>query len=83
MEQIPAKDREILRSLAKRRLEYASCPKNEEILKKWKALEEGRKETPTVRLLFSNFTHEVVAPRLQCESQAARNVESTLLSSMV
>lgn len=83
MEQIPAKDREILRSLAKRRLEYANCPKNEEILKKWKALEEGRKETPTVRLLFSNFTHEVVAPRLQCESQAARNVESTLLSSMV
>ena len=33
MEQIPAKDREILRSLAKRRLEYANCPKNEEILK--------------------------------------------------
>ena len=83
MEQIPLKDREILRTLAKRRLEYANCPKNDEILKKWDALAQGRKESPTVRLLFSNFTHEVITPRMQCESDAARSLESYLLSTMV
>ena len=83
MEQIPMNDREILRNLAKKQLEYANCPKNDEILKKWNALAEGRRETPTVRLLFSNFTHEVVAPRLQCTSDAARRLEWSLLSTLV
>ncbi len=83
MEQMSAKDRERLRELAKQRLEFANCPKNEEITKKWIALAEGRKESPTVRLLFSNFGHEVITPRMQCESQSARGLESYLLSSMV
>jgi len=83
MEQITSGDRKILREIAARRREYASCPKNEEILKKWDALAKGRRESPTVRLLFSNFTHEVVTPRLQCTSQAARNLEASLLSSLV
>ena len=64
MEQMSAKDRERLRELAKQRLEFANCPKNEEITKKWIALAEGRKESPTVRLLFSNFGHEVITPRM-------------------
>ena len=83
MEQIPMNDREILRNLAKKQLEYANCPKNDEILKKWNALAEGRRETPTVRLLFSYFTLEVVAPRLQCTSDAARRLEWSLLSTLV
>ena len=64
MEQISAKDREILRQIAARQREYAESRKNEDILKKWKALEEGRRESPTVRLLFSNFTHEIESLRL-------------------
>ncbi len=83
MEQISAKDRERLRQLAEKQREYASSPRNEQILKQWKALEEGRRESPTVRLLFSNFTHEVVAPRLQCESKDARDLEWALLSTLV
>lgn len=83
MEQIHAKDREILRSIAQRYLEYANSPKNDEIMKKWKALESGRRESPTVRLLFSNFPHEVISPRMQCESGDARNLEYTLLSGLV
>lgn len=79
MERISEKDRLRLRRLAERQLEYASSPQNEIILKKWDALAHGRRETPTVRLLFSNFTHEVITPRLQCESEAARKIEWTLL----
>lgn len=80
---IQGKDREILRALAQKQLEYAHSPKNDEILKKWKAQAEGRKESPTVRLLFSNFTHEVITPRMQCEGKEARELEWDLLSTLV
>lgn len=83
MEQIQEKDRQILRELAKKQLEFANCEKNEEILKKWDALAKGRRETPTVRLLFSNFTREVITPRLRCEGEEARKIEASLLSTLV
>lgn len=83
MEPITAKDRQILRDLARKHLEYAVSPENEAILKKWDALAKGRRETPTVRLLFSNFPHEVIYPRLQCEGAAAREIEAQMLSALV
>ena len=83
MEHIQEKDRQILRELARKQLEYANSAKNEEILRKWDALAKGRRETPTVRLLFSNFTHEVITPRLKCEGQIARDMEASLLRTLV
>lgn len=82
MEQISAKDREILRALARRKAELSHDEKNEAIMKKWKAQEEGRRETPTVRLLFSNLTNELIIPRMQCEGALAREIEDELLWSM-
>ncbi|MBR5445051.1 MAG: hypothetical protein IKV57_02950 [Clostridia bacterium] len=79
MEQITLRDREILRQIAARHREYASSPKNDAILRKWHALEAGRRDTPTVRLLFSNFGHEIITPRLQCTTNAARELEACLL----
>ncbi len=76
-------DREIIRELAYKKLEYANSPKNEEILKKWEAQAVGKRDTPTVRLLFSNFADEVVNPRLQCVDSQARNIERTLMASLV
>lgn len=83
MEILLAKDRERLRSLARKQLEYANAPENDIILKKWDALAKGRRETPTVRLLFSNFPHEVITPRLQCTGKMARKVEAHLLETLV
>ncbi|MBE6610860.1 MAG: hypothetical protein E7632_00090 [Ruminococcaceae bacterium] len=83
MEQITQHDREILREIAQRYNTYANSPENEAILRKWHALAEGRREFPTVRLLFSNFTHEVITPRLRCTGDAARAVEAQLLSYLV
>ncbi|MBR0463241.1 MAG: hypothetical protein IJJ23_02500 [Clostridia bacterium] len=68
-------DRERLRFLARRQMEYATSEKNAVILKKWQALADGRRETPTVRLLFSNFTDEVITPRMQCVDPDARAME--------
>lgn len=76
------KDREILRGLARKQLELARSDENDRILDQWKALGEGRRERPTVRLLFSNFTHEVIKPRLRCSDPDARTLEYMLLSTM-
>ncbi len=83
MQTISAQDRKRLRDLAKKQLAYANSPVNDEILQKWNALANGRRESPTVRLLFSNFTHEVVTPRMQCTGEEARSVEFQLLSTLV
>ena len=80
---IPDKDRQRLRALAGKQLEYAADAKNADILKKWQALAEGRCETPTIRLLFSNFRDEVIYSRLECESLSARAIETKLLDTMV
>ena len=45
------KDRERLRFLARRQMEYAASKENEAILKKWQALAEGRSTvSPMARL---------------------------------
>lgn len=82
MEAITPRDRKILRDLANEQLEAAHSPKNAAILKKWQAQAQGRRESPTVRLLFSNFTHEVITPRMRCSGESARELEAALLSTM-
>lgn len=80
---IDHKDRTRLRKLAQKQLEFACSPQNDIILKKWQALAEGRRETPTVRLLFSNFPNEVITPRLECTGKEAREIEWNLLQTLV
>lgn len=83
MGSITEKDRAILRGLAERKAAYAQDDKNKAILKKWYAQAERRRDTPTVRLLFSNLHGEIIEPRLQCADPTARKIESVLLCSMV
>lgn len=83
MEKVSLKDREILRELASRKISFANCRRNDEILAMWHAQARGVRDTPPVRLLFSNFPGEVVTSRLRCEGEAARKLEARLLSSMV
>ena len=83
MSTVSQNDREILRELAARKLALANCKRNDEILSMWRSQANGIKDTPTVRLLFSNFRGEVVYSRLRCEGNEARDLEARLLSSMV
>ena len=83
MEPVSARDRAILRQRAQLQRDYANSPRNETILKQWRAQAEGRRDAPPVRLLFSNFRHEVVTPRLQCEGKEARGIEAALLGALV
>lgn len=83
MEKISLKDREILREIAERKLKLAHCARNDEILEMWNKQAKGVRDTPTVRLLFSNFTNEVIGSRLRCEGKDARRLEWQLLSPIV
>ena len=83
METISLKDREILRELASRKATLANSSRNEEILEMWNKQAKGVRDTPTVRLLFSNFRDEVITSRLRCDGEDARRLESELLSTMV
>ena len=83
METVSQKDRAILRELAEKKVAFANCRRNEEILAMWHAQAKGVRDTPPVRLLFSNFPNEVVTSRLRCEGSDARRLEARLLSSMV
>ena len=83
MEAVSLKDREILRALAARKVALANCKRNEKILAMWHAQAKGVRDTPPVRLLFSNFPKEVVTSRLRCEGADARKLEARLLTSMV
>ena len=80
---ISSKDRDILRELAGRKAALANSARNDEILAMWHKQAKGVRDTPTVRLLFSNFTAEVIDPRMRCEGKEARKLERQLLSSMV
>ncbi|MFI3215061.1 MAG: hypothetical protein R3Y24_17265 [Eubacteriales bacterium] len=80
---ITEKEKLRLRQLATKQLEFAHAEENNIILKKWNCLAAGKRETPTVRLLFSNFTNEVITPRLECETPLARKIEAQLLHTMV
>ena len=80
---ISQKDKEILRALAAHKVELAHSARNSEILAMWQKQARGERDTPTVRLLFSNFTNEVIDARLQCEGEEARKMERRLLSPLV
>ena len=83
METISLKDREILREIAARKVALANNARNDEILAMWHSQAKGVRDTPPVRLLFSNFPHEVITPRLRCEGKDARKLEAQLLKSLV
>ena len=80
---ISQKDKEILRALAAHKVELAHSAQNDQILAMWQKQAQGERDTPTVRLLFSNFTNEVIDARLQCEGEEARKMERRLLSPLV
>lgn len=82
MESVSAQDRAILRRQAQVQIDYARSPRNDVILGKWRAQAAGRRESPPVRLLPSNFIHEIITPRLQCEGKQARQIEAAILRTL-
>lgn len=76
---ITAKDRASLRELAECKVAYVQDDKNKAILQKWYTQAEDRRDTPAVRMLFSNLHGKSIEPRLRCTDPEARKIEKTLV----
>lgn len=68
-------DRQRLRELARRQMENAMKPCNQEKIKMWYKHNELQGERPMVHLEMWTFAQEIIPPMLTCESPWARNIE--------
>jgi len=71
-------DKQILRDLAKKQLEYANSETNQNTIKEWyrhNACKDGR---PLIHLESRTFEHELIPQRLKCQDERARAIEREL-----
>ena len=77
---IDAEDREILRELAKKQLQYANEEKNRKRRKEWYLHNELKGERPMIHLEMATFEQEILPQRMRCRGEFARQVEKKILS---
>jgi len=79
---ITQKERDYLRELAKKQLEYANTPANKTREAAWHAHNDLTAKNPIVTLEEWTFFKEVARP-LQCESPDARRLEDVLIKHLI
>lgn len=81
---ISIKDRDILRSLAKKQAELAATDKNKKLYADW--MKHGAfagDSRPMIRVELGTFADDILPPLQRCEGEEARGIERMLLSGMV
>jgi len=77
---ISPKEKERLRELAKQQIQLANSERNQQLIKEWWAHGDMDKESRPMILIEPNtFADELIQPRLQSESDLARELEYSLL----
>lgn len=77
------KDRQRLRELAKKQMDFAQSESNRELVALWRRHNSFMGERPLIHIEVGTFQQEVIAPLLQCEDGFARGVEYNLLHNVV
>lgn len=72
---ISKKDREVLREVAKKQLEYANMEINRKRESEWYLHNDLKGERPMVQLEMWSFHHEIIPQLLKCEGSFARDLE--------
>ena len=80
---ITSKEREVIRDLAKKQLEVANSPKNQERVALWKRHNALKGERPVIHIEVDNFVKEAITPRMQCQDPVARWIEGRLRHSVI
>lgn len=75
---ITKEDRQILRELAKKQLEFHHKEKNQQRIQEWYRHNALQGTRPMIHLEAGTFQHEYMPGRLQCQGEFAREVEQTL-----
>lgn len=76
--EITAKDREILREVAKKQLELANREENKRRIKEWYLHNALQGEKPMIHLEMGTFEQEILPDRMKCEGAFARALEKKL-----
>jgi len=79
---ISQKEREYLRNLAKKQLEYANTPENKQRQANWYAHNDLQRNQPMVTIEDVTFFQELARP-LTCESDEARQIEENILNYII
>lgn len=79
METISLKDRKRLRELAKKQMEYAQLPLMKQREREWFAHNTFCGQRPMIHLEMGTFEQELIPQRMECEGEAARNIEREIL----
>lgn len=80
---ISAKDREILRELAKKQLAYANREENRRKIGEWYLHNACQGEKPMIHLEMGTFASEILPQRMRCEGAFARRVEEKLYANFL
>lgn len=82
---ISAKDREILRDLARYQLELAHSPRNQQTYADWMANGESKTQVtrPLIRIEINTFEHQLMPAMMRCEGEEARRIERQMLRPII
>jgi len=81
---ISSKDRQILRDLAKRQMELAHSPRNQQLYQDWMAYGKSQTATrPLIRIEINTFEHQLLPAMQRCEGEEARAIERLMLRPIV
>ncbi len=80
---IDAKDRAILREVAKQQHECAVSPEMEELRRLWEKHGAFEQERPMITIELDTFRDEIIPPLLRCEGEEARGIEASLYANFV
>lgn len=76
-------DKEILRELAKKQLEYANAEVNKQRIDQWYQHNALQGERPMIHLELWTFIQEILPQRLKCTGEFARQVEIALYTNFL
>lgn len=74
-EKISQRDRQILRRLAAKQMEYSQLPIMKERTREWREHHNFCGKRPMIHLEMGTFSQEIIPQRLECEGETARNLE--------
>ncbi len=82
---ISAKDRQILRDLARYQLELAHSPRNRQTWQDWLANGSSKTQVtrPLIRIELSSFEGQIMPLFLKCEGEEARRIERAMLRPII
>lgn len=71
-------DKQVLREVAKKQLDYAMMESNQKKIKEWYKHNDLKGEKPLIHLELWTFAHEIIPQRLKCQGEFARSIETNL-----